>query len=423
MEVDMISFTTFYLSRILGRKVYDVNGKFIGIVKDILVDVNHASQKPIVIGLKIKSSSKTAVYSVSYFRVNKFEGRITVTCINMIELSENIVESGILLADVILDKQIVDLNGRKLVRVNDIRLVQFKEGTFAVAVDIGVEGLLRRIGIAKVLKYIFGIFKIPIPAKYILWEDVEAVDYNNLNIKLSKSYTKLHTLHPSDIADIIEDLDKKSRTEVFSSLDEEKAAEVLEELEPEFQAHIVESLPVEKVADVLEKMPADEVADLLDTLEDEKAELLLNEMETDSSQDVRELLEYPLNTVGSIMMKEVYTYKSTNTVEEVLADIRANKPDFSELYNLFVTDDNNELIATFTLCDLVLSPVDARIESIMKPTPVQLMDNEKLDDVAEMLSKYNLLAIPVIDDENVLHGMVIVDDIVDDLINRRRTNK
>ena len=149
----------------------------------------------------------------------------------MIELRDEEVNNGLLLVENILDKQIVDLNGRKLVRVNDVRLATLPAGTFAVAVDIGIEGLLRRIGISIPIKRILSLFKISIPAKFILWDDVQAIDFSNLNIKLSKSYAKLHTLHPSDLADILEDLGKKSSTSVFSALDEEKAADVLEELE------------------------------------------------------------------------------------------------------------------------------------------------------------------------------------------------
>ena len=419
----MVAFTTYYLSRILGRKVYDINGRFIGIIRDILVDPSHPSQKPLVLGFKIKSGRKTVIYSISYFRVNKFEGKFSVSCTDLVEVPAESVESGILLADIILDKQIVDLNGRKLVRVNDVRLVQLKENSFAVAVDIGMEGLVRRIGIIKPLKFLLGLLRLPIPSKYILWEDVEAVDYSNLNIKLTKSYKKLQALHPSDIADIIEDLDKKSRTEVFSSLDEEQAADVLEELEPEFQAQILESLPVEKMADVLEKMPADEVADLMDVLEEDKAESLLKEMEHESSEEVRELLEYPDNSVGSIMSTDVLTFRETETVEEVFSIIRKRMPENAELYTLFVTDENGEFLATFSLRDLILSDANTPVSKIMRTSPVHLHDYQKVDDVAEMISKYNLLAIPVVNEDNLLEGMVVVDDVVEDLINKRKTTK
>jgi magnesium transporter len=419
----MISYTTFFLSRIIGRKVYDPNGKLLGIVKDLLIEANYSSDKPKVIGLKLKQGDKCSFYSNEHFKINKFEGKFNLTCTDLNALSDEIVNNNLLLVEVVLDKQIVDLNGRKLVRVNDVRLVQLREGIHIVAVDIGVEGLLRRIGIVRPLKFLFSIFGATIPAKFILWEDVEAVDYSNLNIKLSKSYKKLHTLHPSDIADIIEDLGKTSSTEVFSSLDEEKAADVLEELDPETQVHIVESMPVEKMADVLEKMPADEVADIIDALEDEKAELLLNEMEEDSSQEVRDLLEYPDNRVGSIMTTEVLTFHENNTVEDVINDLRTRNPENDELYNLFVTDNNDRLIATFSLRDLILTLPDVKISQVMKPSLVHLRDYQKVDDVAEIISKYNMLAIPVINDDNILQGMVVIDDVVEDLINKRRTNK
>ena len=180
---------------------------------------------------------------------------LNVTCSGLEELEKEFIENGLLLVENILDKQIVDLNGRKLVRVNDVRLATIPTGTYAVAVDVGIDGLLRRIGISNPIKKILSVFNVNIPTKYILWDDVQAIDFSNQNIKLSKSYAKLHTLHPSDLADILEDLGKKSSTSLFSALDEEKAADVLEELEPSAQVHIIESLPVDKVADVLEKMP------------------------------------------------------------------------------------------------------------------------------------------------------------------------
>lgn len=415
-------FTTFYLSRVIGKKVYDNNAKFVGVVKDLLVDPD-SSGHPIVTGVKIRYKKQETFYSYEHFSVEKNKGKIQVICNQLIELDANNVNNDLRLVEVILDKQIVDINGRKLVRVNDIRFVSLINGTFAVAVDIGIEGLLRRIGIAKQLKLILSIFGAAIPSKFILWEDVEAVDFSNFNIKLSKTHSKLQTLHPSDLADIIEDLGKKASAEVFLSLDEEKAADVLEELEVETQVHILESISVEKAADVLEKMPADEVADILDALEDEKAEQLLNEMEKGPSQEVRELLDYPDNSVGSIMSTEVLSFNENKTIEEVFIELREKKPENEELYNLFVTDENEVLIATFSLRDIVISQPNAKISEIMKPSPVHLYDYQKIDEIAEIISKYSLLAIPVVDKKNVLQGMVVIDDVIDDLIDKRRTNK
>jgi len=424
----MANLSTFFLSRIIGKRVYDAEGKKVGIVKDLLVDTltanpNANPDKPQVIGVKVKTRKGIKVYSFEYFDVFRIEGRLTVKCNNLVELSDDVVNNGFFLAKMMLDRQIVDLNGRKLVRVNDIRLVDIKGGTFALAVDIGIDGLLRRIDIEKPIKNVLSIFRVSIPAKYILWDDVQAIDFSSYSIKLATVYSKLNTLHPSDLADIIEDLGKASRTTVFSALDEEHAADVLEEMETDAQVQLVESLPVDKMADVLEKMPADEVADILDELEDEKAESLLKEMEAESSQEVRELLEYEDDSVGSIMTTDILAFNPAKTVEDVIRELRTRKPEAVELYNLFVTDTKEELVGFFTLRDLIVSEPETTINQIMKEEPIFLYDDQGIDDIAEIISKYNLLAIPVIDKQNVLQGMVVIDDVVEDLVNKRRTFK
>jgi magnesium transporter len=423
----MTSLTTFYLSGIIGKEAFGADGDAIGTIKDLLVNtvpsgINDPNQQ-LVTGVRLKIRKETKFYSFRSFRVVKAREMLNVSCAGLIELSEEEVGNGLLLVENILDKQIVDLNGRKLVRVNDVRLATLPTGTFTVAVDIGIEGLLRRIGISLPIKRFLALFKINIPAKFILWDDVQAIDHSNLNIILSKSYSKLHTLHPSDLADILEDLGKKSSMSIFSSLDEEKAADVLEELETRAQIHIVENLPVDKAADVLEKMPADEVADILDELEDERAEQLLKEMDNESSQEVRELLEYDDDSVGSIMTTDYLSFSASKTVEEVLNELRLKKPESAELYNMFVTESDDELIGTFNLRDLVVAEPGMSVSYIMKSEPVALLDDQKASAIAEIVSKYNLLAVPVVDSKNQLQGMVVVDDVVEDLINKRRTKR
>ena len=420
---------TFYLSRLLGCTVYDPNRKVIGKVKDLLIEPNISASdpddvhRPQIIGIKVKESKGTSIYDFKKFEVSKVNRKIQIVCNELVLLPEEQVHQGIFLAEIILDKQIVDLNGRKLVRVNDVRMVSVDLGTFAIAVDVGLEGLLRRIGIARQVKSLLNAINVSLPAKFILWDDVQTIDFSNLNIKLSKTSSKLNTLHPSDLADIIEDLGRQSQASVFSSLDEETAADVLEELESHAQVNLIESMPVDKVADVFEKMPADEVADILDELEDEKAEMILNEMEEESSQEVRELLEYNDKEVGSIMTTEFISFNELATVGQVLDDFRTLKPEAYELYNLFVTDEKSKLIATVSLRDLVVSYPETQIKSIMKEEPVFLFDDQKVNDIAEIISKYDMLAIPVVDRENLLQGMVVIDDVVDDLISERRTNK
>ena len=418
--------TTFYLSRLLGCKIYDARENVLGSIVDVWV---HASQtgteedasRPKIAGLIIKSGGKKRHVQFTSLQIVKFGTRYKVQCQLLQDVSPEVFADGMLLQENILDKQIVDITGRKLVRVNDIRMVAISSGAYAVAVDVGVEGLLRRIGIVKPIRFTVSLFKGRVPSKYILWDDIEAIDFSNFNIKLSKTQSKLHTLHPSDVADIIEELGKASKTTVFSSLDEEKAADVLEEMEEDEQIHIIENLPVEKAADVLEKMPVNEAADIIDRLEDDKAEQLLKEMEQETSEEVRELLEYSNTQVGGLMTTDFLSFYENNTVEEVLLHIRQGKPDMEMLYNFFIVDVNDKLIATVSLRDLLITDPHTSLKSIMKKKHISVYDEDPLDSLAEIVSKYNLLAVPVIYEDGTLAGMVVVDDIIEDLIGKRRT--
>ncbi len=422
----MTSQVTFYLSRVVGSRVYTAQGEFIGKVKDLFINSDYRTQpsgRPMVSGILITKKKKEYFYDFSLFSVSRIEGKPTITPRELVLLDESEKDNGLFLADIVLDKQIVDLNGRKLVRVNDIRFVQLGDVTFAIAVDVGIEGLLRRIGIAKEMKSIVTFFGGTLPAKFFHWADVETINPSNFHIQLSKSQSKLNSLHPSDLADIIEDLGRKMSAEVFSALDEETAADVLEELEPETQKLILDSLSIQKAADVLELMPADEVADILNSMSDERAEQLLNEMEHESQLEVRELLEYEENVVGSIMTTEYLSFNRDKTMAEVLAELREIKPEAEELYSLFVTDEHEVLIASFSLRDIVVSDLNQTVANVMTPTVTYLYDDDELDEIAEQVSKYNLLAIPVVNRDFQLQGMVVIDDVIEDLMNKGRTNK
>jgi len=420
---------TFFLSRTLGIEVYDTHDNFIGKVCDILVEQNPVrtdedeTTRPKVTALKLKISKITRYINFEHVSITKFNGKYDITCKQVVEANEETIQSSLPLVQCILDKQIIDLNGRKLVRVNDVRLATIKTGTYAIAVDVGMEGLLRRIGLSKSLNAILKVFKSALPAKFILWDEIEAIDFSNLNIRLSTTYSKLNHLHPSDLADIIENLGTQAKTEVFSSLDDETAADVLEELDPESQVHILENLSVEKAADVLEKMPAHEVADIMDELEPHKAEELLNEMEAESSHDVRELLEYEDDMVGSLMSNEFISFNKRITVGQALEELRRQKPEDDMLYSILVTDDKERLVATISLRDLVVETPETELHQFMDVKLITVFDDDKIDSLAEIISKYNMLAIPVIDEGSKIQGIVIIDSIVKDLVNKRKTNK
>jgi flagellar motility protein MotE (MotC chaperone)/sporulation protein YlmC with PRC-barrel domain len=423
----MTSQTTFYFSQFAGRKFFDPAGETLGKISDFLVDVrawtteSHEPQRPRVIAIRVRQAKELKTYEFQNFEIRKYKGKLQLICRELKELITDNIQNCLWLKENILDKQIVDLEGRKLVRVNDIRMVMIPSGTYTLAVDVGIEGLLRRLGVLTPINTFVESFGLNLPSRMILWDDIEAVDFSNSSIKLSKASSKLHTLHPSDLADIIEDLDKASRTYVFSTLDEEKAADVLEELEPEVQAHIVESLSKEKAADVLEKMPADEVADIMDELGVRKVEELLNEMEDESSKEVRELLEYPDKVVGSIMTTDYMTFSADLTVEETFTALRKERPEPSYIYSIFVVDKKDRFISSISLGELAISDPSLTLGEVMKRDPVTVYDDDDIDSLAEIVSKYNLLAVPVLNRSQELEGVVVIEDIVEDLLDKRKT--
>lgn len=423
----MTSQITFYLSQILGRYYTSDDGTPLGKIVDFLIDqssmpgMESEPVRPRVVAIKVKKGSEIRILDFSAFEIKKFKQKLRITCLEIHDISVDLFPNSLWLAENIFDKQIVDINGRKLVRVNDIRLVMIPAGTYAIAVDVGLEGTLRRLRLDNIIQWLLYPFKRDIPAEFILWDDIEAVDFSRDNPKQLRSKSKLNTLHPSDLADIIEELDKTTRTYVFASLDEEQAADVLEELETHAQIHIVESLPVEKVADLLEKMPADEVADLLDALAEDKAEKLLEEMEKESSEEVRELLEYSDKFVGSLMNTDYYTFQEDITVAETLDTIRKEKPEPANIYAIFVIDKHNRFLSSISLGELVVADPGKQLRSIMNKHAVSVFDNDKVDSLAELVARYNLLAVPVINKNREMEGIVVVEDIVEDLISRRKT--
>lgn len=413
----MNSVSTFYLSRVLNNTVVSESKANIGKIRDFVVDVN--AVRPKVIAVRVKTGREYRLLDFSSFTIEKSGGQYVIKCGDIAELSE-MPENSMLLAKHVLDRQLVDIDGRKVVRVNDVRLAILTGGVYVVAVDVGMEGLLRRLGIAKPLKVILKPFGLSLPGKLILWDEVAAVEFSHTGIKLAKEYSKLMTMHPSDLADIMEDLDRNVQLAIFASLDEERAADVLEELETDAQLNIIENLSTEKAANVLELMPSDEVADLLDEMQEEKAEELLNEMESVTSDEIRELMEYPDNEVGSIMATDYISFNENLTVGDTLAELRRLKPESDTIYYLYVLDNSERLVATVSLRDIVISGQDVRLKDIMNTKVIYIQDTDNINLLADIISKYSLLAIPVVNEESVMLGMVVIDDVVSTLLKSRR---
>ena len=402
-----MQFTSFYLSRIVNSKIFSKDYQIIGKLKDLAVTTD--SRNPKVAVAKISTQDGIKYINFEQVTINKKDGKYHLLCK---QLKEEDPKNFVMLGNQLLDKQIIDINGRKVVRVNDIRLVHLSTGLYVVAVDIGTEGLLRRLGVAKPLLKL----GLKIPAKLILWNDVEPVFAGDEKLVLSKTYNKLSTLHPSDLADIIEDFDTKTGMIIFSHLDNAKSADVLEEMEEEAQVKMLENLDTEKAADILEEMPADEVADILDGLSKDKAEELLSSMEKEASDEVRELMEYDEKLIGSMMSYEFVAFKSDETIDNVINSLRQTKPEESLINYIYVVNQKNALIGKISLRDLVISEPQMTLKSVMHKDFIFMYDTDKIDTMIDMVSKYNLLAIPIVDKEMNLVGNVIGNDVIHELL-------
>ncbi|NMC63808.1 MAG: magnesium transporter [SAR324 cluster bacterium] len=404
-----MAISTFYFSNMQGSDVHFETQKVKGRLQDFVVDAS--TIRPRVTAARVRLGWQSILIDFSCMSVSKEENECIIRCQHIIEPTQKTAKP-LYVAKHILDKQIVDIDGRKVVRVNDIRFAALSTGLYIVAVDVGFEGLLRRLSLARPMEKILNVFGKNLPGNLILWDDVATINPSHEGLRLSKAQAKLSKLHPSDLADILEDLDHNTQAQVFASLDEENAADVLEELEPEAQINVIESLSAEKAADVLEKMPADEAADILDDLDEVKAEELLSEMEQEASQEIRELMEYPENTVGSIMSTDYVSFNENMTIDQTIAELRRLKPDSDSIYYLYVLDDEGKLVASISLRDLVTNDPDICLKEIMDRQVIKLEDYDEIDTLAEIIGKYNLLAVPVVDKNSKMMGMVVIDDIV-----------
>ncbi|MBK8803221.1 MAG: magnesium transporter [Fibrobacteres bacterium] len=314
----------------------------------------------------------------------------------------------------ILDRQIVDLDGAKVVRVNDVRLAHVRDGLFLVAVDISFAALLRRLGTELLARKMFPGKLLP---SYIPWSEVQAfVPASGGAVRLASSADRLRTLHPSELADIIEDLDAATQAAILDALGEDSVAEVIEEMEPDAQVSILSRMGVAKAADVLEQMDADEVADIIDDLPAQQAEDILQEMEGEASAEVRELLEYGGNQVGSLMSKEYVSMSASATAGETLEALRRDRPEAKHALAVFGLDDKSRLSVVVPLTDLVMAEPNAPLWDLGMERLVWVRDDDPISEVVEILERYRSLVVPVLDADDELVGAVTIDDVLDDLL-------
>ena len=394
-----------FFSEILDNPVIEEDGSLLGKVHDLSAYVQE--NDPPVTGIIISSAHK-ARFFLSWSHVIAFNHGIIKVKKGSRESLESIESrtGDILLRKGLLDKQIVDTGGAKVVRVNDLHLICRNGSLVLSKVDVGLRGLFRRVGILNMIEsFLLWLFDYTLGENLINWRLVQPVGSNDI-LRLKFSQVRLAKLHPGELADIIEDLDQPGRARVFRALDIEMAADVLEEADPKVQVLLIQDMSTEKASDVLEKMSPSKATDLLQDLEEPQMETLLKEMEPEAAEDVRELLSHDEETAGGMMTTSYFSQPPDATVEEALKILHQEAEDFEVIYYTYILDAEDHLLGVITIRELLISDPLATLQSIMIQRLAVVPPEASKTDMLNMFEKYGLRALPVVDEDGYMCGVI-----------------
>lgn len=404
--------STIALSELLGASVTDASGAHGGHVREVALtagdDLAHVS----TLIVRTKKGDRLLPFS----SVASLNGGVRATSAAS-DWPKAESEGLFLLERDLLDQQIIDVHGRKVVRVNDVDLhpettnghTRLKIGS----VDVGARGAIRRLLKGFVPMVALKLLLQRIPPRLIPWEFVDLIETDPARrVKLKISHDRLAKLHPADIADIIEELAPSERQAVFQTLDEEVAAGALEEVQPKVQKSIVESLDSERAADIVEEMNPAAAADLLADLPEERTSQILKEMEPEGREEVAELLEFHENTAAGRMNTEYVALDSEATVNDAIETLRNFEGGVETLHTIFLVDHQGKLMGAVPLAKLVLAKSDDKLLSLTTEPLISCHAGAREKEVAETFDKYNLVILPVVDDKGVLTGVITSDDVI-----------
>ncbi len=398
------------LSRVLDKTVIDEKGQEIGKLDDLIMIPGEGF--PQVSHLIVRSRKQLII--IPWLAITLFNRFVISIGRSTVEFPRHEATEGeILLKRDILDKQIVDVDGAKVVRVNDIKLGKYKEFLCILSVDIGLAGLLRRLGYDRVGKKVAALLKKEIPRQEISWEYVQPLEMNLSRLTLTMAHDQLAEMHPADLATIISNISHQQIQAVLTSLDTETAGEAIHELEPELRSRVINEMDSELASDILEEMEPDEAADVLGDLTQEKAQELLNLMDAEDAGDIKELLEHEEDTAGGLMNNWFLTIPQTFTAGEAFEEVRKNAHEIEMVYYVYVLDDAQRLVGVVSLRELLISPSETPIPEIMVDYVKSVTADAEPEEVLEIIAKYNLIAVPVLDDQENVLGIVTVDDILE----------
>jgi CBS domain-containing protein len=406
----MALFGELFLSEIIKKPVFDPKGEIIGRVRDVIV----VKGDPLPEISAVIVQRKGHAYIIKWVAINIFNKRIISTYLYSDALASYVYPDEDLLAvRDILDKQIVDANGAKVVRVNDIKLEGYNSRAVLLAIDVGMRGILRRLGAENSSEEVLRFFNTQLPFNLISWNYLQPLTAELKAISLTVPRQMLSELHPADLAELISQVSRDEGAHLFKDLDIETAAEALSELKPEKQAEILNSIDTEKAADILEEMQPDEAADVLSDLPTEKAKEILEHIDREEAEDIQELLGHEEDTAGGLMTNIYIAYPPDITIAAAIERFKKDAEEIQSVYYIYTIDENEKLIGVISLRDLILADPQAHLSDVME-TKLKSVTPETDDMiVAEIISKYNLVALPVVDADNVLLGIVGVDDVID----------
>jgi len=312
---------------------------------------------------------------------------------------------------------VIDVHGRKVVRVNDVdfyhEITQNRSVLKVGGVDVGARGAIRRLLKGMVPAAALRVLLLRIPPREIPWDFVDLIETDPARrVRLKISHERLSKLHPADIADIVEDLAPDEREAVFETLDENVAAGALEELEPKVQKSVLESLDSDRAADIVEEMEPDAAADLLGDLSDDKTEEILVQMQPEERQEVAELLEFRENTAAGRMTTEFIALQVTATANDAIEAMRTFEGRMENMSTIYLTDSHGTLAGAVPLVKIVLAPSSTPLLALSQEPLISCRENAKEKEFAELFDKYNLLTLPVIDEHNQLTGVITPDDVI-----------
>ena len=351
-----------FLSEILGRTVTDLDGNYVGKLDDLIARERIEFTHPVVEALVIerREGKQTVPYSTV---MSLFAPAIPLKS-NIEDLPRyETNEDDIYLSRDVLDKQIIDTDGARVVRVNDLELVRVNGTLYVSNVDVGVRGILRRVGLERATQSVASGLRLKMTENFISWDNVELLHHDQF-MRLRVPAESLRDLHPADLAEILSDLNKHESGQFLESMNVEQVADALEQVETDFQASLIEDMDDERAADVLEEMEPDEAADLLAELPAERSARLVSMMDQEEAADVRHLLTFPEDSAGGIMTTDYAVVPPDVTAEAAIRYLRQNATDAETLFYVYVTDPEGHLQGVFSLKDLIFAEPSADDEAI-----------------------------------------------------------